>query len=78
MRLLIFVFVGGRTRKNAHFDAFLAIRSSAKHDLSSEPGTQFASDGEIESRQSFEQGRLATGLVAHDNKVRVRGSLTVI
>lgn len=54
MRLLILAIVGGRTGKNGHFDAFLTIRSAAKHDLSGEPGAQFAGNGKIKPRQSFE------------------------
>jgi hypothetical protein len=71
VRLLILIVVGSWTRKNRHFDTFLAVDSPAKHDLGGEPGTQLASDGEIKPCQSFEQGRFATGLVADDDKLSV-------
>jgi hypothetical protein len=53
VQFLVFVIVGGWTRKNRHFDALLADDSPAKHDLSGKPGAQFARNGKIEACYPF-------------------------
>jgi hypothetical protein len=53
VQFLVFVIVGGRTRKDRHFNAFLADDSPAKHDLSGKPRAQFARNGKIEACYPF-------------------------
>lgn len=53
VQFLVFVIVGGRTRKDGHFNTFLADDSPAKHDLSRKPGAQFACNGKVEACYPF-------------------------